>query len=64
VAWLWLASRRVADALSGRHPAHPGGIAIRVVKPDWARFPFPGETKACGVTGAISQTRPALAQAA
>ena len=37
---------RVADALSAGTPLTAGGIAIRVVKPDWARFPFPGETKA------------------
>ena len=37
---------RVADALSAGTPLTAGGIAIRVVKPDWARFPFPGETQA------------------
>jgi folate-binding protein YgfZ len=39
---------RVADALAAGTPLTAGGIAIRVVKPDWARFPFPGETKAAG----------------
>jgi folate-binding Fe-S cluster repair protein YgfZ len=37
---------RVADALANATPLIAGGIAIRVVKPDWATFPFPGETKA------------------
>ena len=37
---------RVADALSAGTPLTAGGITIRVVKPDWARFPFPGETQA------------------
>ena len=37
---------RVADALAAATPLTAGGIAIRVVKPDWATFPFPGETKA------------------
>ena len=35
---------RVADALAAGTPLTAGGIAIRVVKPDWAKFPFPGET--------------------
>ncbi len=34
---------RVADALAAGQPLTAGGIAIRLVKPDWARFPFPGE---------------------
>jgi folate-binding protein YgfZ len=37
---------RVADALAAGTPLTAGGIVIRVVKPDWARFPFPGETHA------------------
>jgi tRNA-modifying protein YgfZ len=37
---------RVADALAEQIPLLAGGIAIRVVKPDWARFAFPGETAA------------------
>ena len=35
---------RVADALAAGIPLTAGGIAIRLVKPDWARFPFPGES--------------------
>jgi tRNA-modifying protein YgfZ len=38
---------RVADALAAQTPLLAGGVAIRVVKPDWARFAFPGE-KAAG----------------
>ena len=37
---------RVADALAAGQPLTAGGIAIRLVKPDWAKFPFPGEAKA------------------
>jgi folate-binding protein YgfZ len=37
---------RVADALSRHEPLAAGGVAIHLVKPDWARFAFPGETKA------------------
>jgi folate-binding protein YgfZ len=37
---------RVADALAAATPLSAGGIAIRVVKPAWATFPWPGETKA------------------
>jgi folate-binding protein YgfZ len=37
---------RVADALAAGTPLTAGGIAIRVVKPAWAKFPFPGETQA------------------
>ena len=37
---------RVADALAAGTPLTAGGIVLRVVKPDWARFPFPGETQA------------------
>ena len=37
---------RVADALSNGTPLTAGGIAIRPVKPDWAKFPWPGETAA------------------
>lgn len=35
---------RVADALAGGTPLTAGGIAIRLVKPDWAKFTWPGET--------------------
>jgi len=37
---------RVADALSQDTPLTCGGVALRVVKPDWARFAFPGEAPA------------------
>ena len=37
---------RVADALASGTPLIAGGITIRAVKPDWAQFPWPGETKA------------------
>lgn len=36
---------RVEDALAAGLPLTCGGIAVRVVKPDWARFPWPGETQ-------------------
>jgi folate-binding protein YgfZ len=36
---------RVEDAMAAGTPLTAGGIAIRPVKPAWARFPFPGETK-------------------
>jgi tRNA-modifying protein YgfZ len=34
---------RVADALASATPLTAGGIAIRAVKPSWAKFPFPGD---------------------
>jgi len=37
---------RVADALESGTPLNAGGIAIHVVKPAWAKFAWPGETKA------------------
>jgi tRNA-modifying protein YgfZ len=37
---------RVADALSNGQPVTAGGVRIHLVKPDWARFAFPGESKA------------------
>jgi hypothetical protein len=37
---------RVADAMSRDEPLVCGGIPIHLVKPDWAHFAFPGETKA------------------
>lgn len=37
---------RVADAMAAGIPIMCGGVALRVVKPDWARFAFPGEAKA------------------
>ncbi len=36
---------RVADALAAGTPLTAGGITIRVVKPDWAKFIWPGEAK-------------------
>jgi len=36
---------RVADALASGTPLIAGGVAIRPVKPSWATFPWPGETK-------------------
>ena len=36
----------VADAMSRGEPLIAGGVPLRLVKPDWARFAFPGETKA------------------
>ena len=37
---------RVADALAAGTPLDCGGIALRLVKPDWAKFPWPGEKAA------------------
>jgi folate-binding protein YgfZ len=37
---------RVAEATSRHEPLTAGGMPIHLVKPDWARFAFPGETKA------------------
>jgi folate-binding protein YgfZ len=37
---------RVAEAILRGDPLLSGGVPIRLVKPDWARFAFPGETKA------------------
>ena len=37
---------RVADAMAKGTPIVAGGIAIRPVKPAWARFRWPGEAKA------------------
>jgi folate-binding protein YgfZ len=34
---------RVEDALTSGTPLLCGGIPLRIVKPDWARFPWPGE---------------------
>jgi len=33
---------RVAEALAQGEQLRAGGIALEVVKPTWARFPFPG----------------------
>ncbi len=37
---------RVAEALSHGEPLTAGGTPIHLVKPGWARFAFPGESKA------------------
>ena len=36
---------RVADALAAGAALVAGGVELRLVKPDWARFAFPGEAK-------------------
>jgi hypothetical protein len=37
---------RVAEAMLRGEPLVSGGVPIHLAKPDWARFAFPGETKA------------------
>lgn len=37
---------RVAEALSQGDPLTAGGVPIQLVRPDWARFAFPGDSKA------------------
>ncbi|HKS85821.1 MAG TPA: folate-binding protein [Pseudolabrys sp.] len=37
---------RIEDALATQAPLEAGGIAIRTVKPAWAKFAWPGDTKA------------------
>jgi hypothetical protein len=37
---------RVADALSAGAPLLAGGATLRLIKPDWARFPWPGDARA------------------
>jgi tRNA-modifying protein YgfZ len=37
---------RVAEALSHGEPLVSGGVPIHLVKPDWAHFAFPGDSKA------------------
>ena len=37
---------RAADALAAGAPFVSGGIEMRLVKPSWAQFPWPGESKA------------------
>jgi folate-binding protein YgfZ len=37
---------RVEDALAAGTPLTVGGLPLRIVKPEWARFAFPQETKA------------------
>src|SRR5215813_3453611 len=36
---------RIEDALAAGQPLRAGGITIRAVKPDWAKFGWPGEAK-------------------
>jgi folate-binding protein YgfZ len=36
---------RAADALAAGHDLVTGTVTLRLVKPNWARFPFPGEAK-------------------
>ena len=36
---------RAADALAAGHDLVAGAVTLRLVKPDWVRFPFPGERK-------------------
>jgi hypothetical protein len=37
---------RVEDALAAQATLEAGGIAVRAIKPGWAKFAWPGETKA------------------
>ena len=37
---------RAADALAAGHALTSGGVELRLVKPPWAQFAWPGETKA------------------
>jgi folate-binding protein YgfZ len=39
---------RLAEAMAKGEQLKAGGIALEVVKPTWARFPFPGDMKAVG----------------
>ncbi len=39
---------RVEDTLAAGTPLTAGGVPLRIVKPAWARFTFPGEAKAAG----------------
>jgi tRNA-modifying protein YgfZ len=36
---------RAADALAAGHDLVAGNVTLRLVKPDWARFAFPGDAK-------------------
>jgi tRNA-modifying protein YgfZ len=36
---------RAEDALTAGHALKAGDVTLRLVKPDWAQFPFPGENK-------------------
>ena len=37
---------RVADAIASGTPLISGGVEIRLAKPSWATFEWPGKTKA------------------
>jgi hypothetical protein len=37
---------RIADAQAAGTPLTAGGVTIRPRKPDWARFPWPGDKAA------------------
>jgi hypothetical protein len=37
---------RIGDALAAGTPIMCGGIVLHPVKPDWARFDWPGDAKA------------------
>ncbi len=37
---------RIEDALAAGAPITAGGVPLRIAKPGWARFAFPGEAKA------------------
>ena len=37
---------RIADALAAKTTLEAGGVAVRAVKPTWAKFDWPGEAKA------------------
>jgi hypothetical protein len=39
---------RAAEALAAGQTLVAGGIEMRLVKPDWAQFAFPGEGKVAG----------------
>jgi folate-binding protein YgfZ len=39
---------RVAEAMTAGQPLTAGGIELKLVKPAWAQFAFPGEPKAAG----------------
>jgi folate-binding protein YgfZ len=36
---------RVEDGLAAGQPLTAGNLPIKLIKPDWAKFPFPGEAK-------------------
>jgi hypothetical protein len=37
---------RAAEALAAGEPLAAGGVELRLVKPAWAQFAWPGEAKA------------------